>query len=330
MKNKISPAAIGMFVMAASIIAVAAVMVFGAAKFFSRTENFISFFSESVNGLDVGVPLKYKGVKIGKVEGIFISSSKNIKESSVSVVYSIDIDQLRRKTGTDFKDYSDWMDEQIAEGLRAKLNYQSIVTGMLYIELDFIADKGEKYDLKYGGTRFKEIPAAKSGLSELAKGFEKTMADVAKIDFAGIGQNVHSAIVKVNEKLDAIDAKAISDNAVSALKGVDDLVRNRDVAEAIKKLDVLLSDSDALVNDARAELKNFSSSGASLAARLDEVLRNVNSVVAPQSPLRYQIAVLVKTMNDSMSYISNFTDYLQRNPNSLLRGKDNSKRKQNN
>lgn len=330
MKNKISPAAIGMFVMAASIIAVAAVMVFGAAKFFSRTENFISFFSESVNGLDVGAPLKYKGVKIGKVEGIFISSSKNIKESSVSVVYSIDIDQLRRKTGTDFKDYSDWMDEQIAEGLRAKLNYQSIVTGMLYIELDFIADKGEKYDLKYGGTRFKEIPAAKSGLSELAKGFEKTMADVAKIDFAGIGQNVHSAIVKVNEKLDAIDAKAISDNAVSALKGVDDLVRNRDVAEAIKKLDVLLSDSDALVNDARAELKNFSSSGASLAARLDEVLRNVNSVVAPQSPLRYQIAVLEKTMNDSMSYISNFTDYLQRNPNSLLRGKDNSKRKQNN
>ena len=330
MKNKISPAAIGMFVMAASIIAVAAVMVFGAAKFFSRTENFISFFSESVNGLDVGASLKYKGVKIGKVEGIFISSSKNIKESSVSVVYSIDIDQLRRKTGTDFKDYSDWMDEQIAEGLRAKLNYQSIVTGMLYIELDFIADKGEKYDLKYGGTRFKEIPAAKSGLSELAKGFEKTMADVAKIDFAGIGQNVHSAIVKVNEKLDAIDAKAISDNAVSALKGVDDLVRNRDVAEAIKKLDVLLSDSDALVNDARAELKNFSSSGASLAARLDEVLRNVNSVVAPQSPLRYQIAVLVKTMNDSMSYISNFTDYLQRNPNSLLRGKDNSKRKQNN
>lgn len=319
-----------MFVMAASIIAVAAVMVFGAAKFFSRTENFISFFSEGVNGLDVGAPLKYKGVKIGKVEGIFISSSKNIKESSVSVVYSIDIDQLRRKTGTDFKDYSDWMDEQIAEGLRAKLNYQSIVTGMLYIELDFIADKGEKYDLKYGGTRFKEIPAAKSGLSELAKGFEKTMADVAKIDFAGIGQNVHSAIVKVNEKLDAIDAKAISDNAVSALKGVDDLVRNRDVAEAIKKLDVLLSDSDALVNDARAELKNFSSSGASLAARLDEVLRNVNSVVAPQSPLRYQIAVLVKTMNDSMSYISNFTDYLQRNPNSLLRGKDNSKRKQNN
>ena len=110
MKNKISPAAIGMFVIAASIIAVAAVMVFGAAKFFSKTENFISFFSESVNGLDVGAPLKYKGVKIGKVEGIFISSSKNIKESSVSVVYSIDVAQLRRKTGVDMKNYYEWID----------------------------------------------------------------------------------------------------------------------------------------------------------------------------------------------------------------------------
>lgn len=156
------------------------------------------------------------------------------------------------------------------------------------------------------------------------------MADVAKIDFAGIGQNVHSAIVKVNEKLDAIDAKAIKRQRGFRFKGRGRPRAQQGCRRGVKKLDVLLSDSDALVNDARAELKNFSSSGASLAARLDEVLRNVNSVVAPQSPLRYQIAVLVKTMNDSMSYISNFTDYLQRNPNSLLRGKDNSKRKQNN
>ena len=328
MKSKVNPLAIGMFVLVAVAAAVTTVMVFGAAKFFADTEEAVSLFSESVNGLDVGAPVKYKGVLIGKVTAIRISAgSESVQESSVAVVYSIDLDMLRRKTRGNMANFHDWIESQIRDGLRAKLNYQSIVTGMLYIELDFIADKGEKYDLKYGGTRFKEIPAAKSGLSELAKGFEKTMADVAKIDFAAIGQNVHSAIVKVNEKLDGIDAKAISDSAVSALKGVDELARNKDVAESIKKLDALLSDSDALVNDARAELKKFSASGTSIMARLDEVLRNVNSVVAPQSPFRYQIAVLLKTMNESMSYISNFTDYLQRNPNSLLRGKDNSKRK---
>ena len=315
-----------MFVIAASIIAVAAVMVFGAAKFFSRTENFISFFSESVNGLDVGAPLKYKGVKIGKVEGIFISSSKNIKESSVSVVYSIDVAQLRRKTGVDMKNYYEWIDEQIAEGLRARLNYQSVVTGMLYIELDFIADRGDKYELKYGGTRFKEIPAANSGLSELAKGFEKTMSDISKIDFTAIGNNLNDALAKINKKLDDIDVKNISENAVSTLKSVRALAENKDVEESIKKLDSLRGNADGLITDARAELKSFSGNVSVLSKRMDEMLLNVNSVVAPNSPFRYQLALLLKTLNGSMHNISNFADYLQRNPNSIITGKDKSGR----
>lgn len=330
MKNKISPAAIGMFVIAASIIAVAAIMIFGAAKFFAKTETFISFFSESVNGLDVGAPLKYKGVKIGKVEGIFISSSKNIKESSVSVVYSIDIEQLRRKTGATVKNYDEWFDEQIAEGLRAKLNYQSIVTGMLYIELDFIAGKGDKFELKYGGTRFKEIPAAKSGLSELAKGLEKTMTDIAKIDFNAIGKNLNTALVKVGEKLDSLDTKAINDNAVSALKSIDALAQNKDLQTALKKLDSLLGNYDLLVDDVRAELKKFSGKGISLFEHADEAVQNINTIVAPQSPFRYQLAILLKSMNDSMNYISNFAEYLQRNPNSIITGKDKTKMQQNN
>ena len=68
MRSKVNPVAIGMFVIGAAILATASVMVFGAAKFFAHTEKCISYFSESVNGLDVGAPLKFKGVKIGKVE----------------------------------------------------------------------------------------------------------------------------------------------------------------------------------------------------------------------------------------------------------------------
>ena len=329
MKNKISPAAIGMFVIAASIIAVAAVMVFGAAKFFARTQTFISFFSETVNGLDVGAPLKYKGVKIGKVEGIFISSSKNIKESSVSVVYSIDIDQLRRKTGKKFKNFDEWIDEQIAEGLRARLNYQSIVTGMLYVELDFIADRGESYEIKYAGTRFKEIPAAKSGLAELAKGLEKTMTDISKIDFASIGNNLNAVLAKTSQKLDDVDAKAISDKALATLTSIEILASDKDISEAIKKLDRLLDSSDALVKDAGVQLASLSGKTDSLLGHSEELLKNLNTIVAPQSPFRYQIAIMFKSFNDAMTNFSNFADYLQRNPNSLLTGKDKSKIKSN-
>lgn len=71
---------------------------------------FVSYFSESVNGLDVGAPLKYKGVTIGKVERIMIGHApKSIRESSVAVVYSIDVGMLRRKAGSAVGDFDSWI-----------------------------------------------------------------------------------------------------------------------------------------------------------------------------------------------------------------------------
>ena len=63
-----------------------------------------------------------------------------------------------------------------------------------------------------------------------------------------------------------------------------------------------------------------------LSKRMDEMMLNVNSIVAPNSPFRYQLALLLKTLNGSMHNISNFADYLQRNPNSIITGKDKSGR----
>ena len=76
MKNNANSLAIGMFVLGAALIAVAGVIIFGAAKFFEDDKLFASRFSETVNGLDVGAPVKFRGVKIGKVERIAITSPK--------------------------------------------------------------------------------------------------------------------------------------------------------------------------------------------------------------------------------------------------------------
>lgn len=324
MKNKISPAAIGMFVISAAVIAVAAVMIFGAAKFFSKTEMFISFFSESLNGLDVGAPLKYKGVKIGKVEGIFINSPREIKDSKVSVVYSIDVNMLKRRTGHEVKDFDEWIEEQIAQGLRAKLKYQSIVTGMLYIELDFVSNKDEKYELFYGGKRFKEIPAENSGLAEMAKGIENMMANISKIDFASISENLNKVLITTNTKLNDLDTKAISDNTKTALEGINNLVRNKKIEESFKKLDTLLTNSNELVKDINRNSTELTKRSEKTLANADEVMKNINTVVSPQSPFRYELAQLIKSLTDSMNSISNLADYIQRNPQSILTGKGES------
>ena len=152
------------------------------------------------------------------------------------------------------------------------------------------------------------------------------MSDISKIDFTAIGNNLNDALAKINKKLDDIDVKNISENAVSTLKSVRALAENKDVEESIKKLDSLLGNADGLITDARTELKSFSGNVSVLSKRMDEMLLNVNSVVAPNSPFRYQLALLLKTLNGSMHNISNFADYLQRNPNSIITGKDKSGR----
>lgn len=337
MKTNVNPVAIGMFVLVASVISVAAVMIFGAAKFFAKTETFISYFSESVNGLDVGAPLKYKGVTIGKVEKIMMASSKTIRESKVAVIYSIDVNLLRRRTGKTVVDFDTWINQQISDGLRAKLNYQSIVTGMLYIELDFLAGAGEPYKLQYRGKRdIIEIPSSESGLAELVKAFGKTIEQVAQIDFKSIGDNANNLLANLNNVVANPDTQNapkkvadLLDSSNTLVKNVNDVVASDDVKNAPKNLNKLMGDASQFMNSSQSEFVALSKAGQNTFANIDNVLKNVDTIVAPQSPLRYELAVLIRTLNESLNSISNLTDYIERNPSSLLTGKKKAKENSN-
>ncbi len=331
MKTNVNPVAIGMFVLAAAVLSVAAVMIFGAAKFFAKTEMFISYFSESVNGLDVGAPLKYKGVVIGKVERILMAPSKNIRESSVAVFYSIDVNLLRRRGGGRNHFDNTWVTQQIADGLRAKLNYQSIVTGMLYIELDFLAEPGEQYTLRYrGGRDVIEIPSAKSGLAELVKSMEKTIEQISQIDFKSIGDNANSLMVNLNKVVSDPATRAapkkladLLDNSNKLVFDIDAIVVSPEMKSAPQNINRVLAETSDFLKSTRTELASLSSAGRTTFQNLDSVLKNVDTIVAPQSPLRYELALLIRTLNESLNSISNLTDYIERNPSSLITGKIN-------
>lgn len=326
MKNNVNPVAIGMFVLAAAVISVAAVMVFGAAKFFAKTEIFISYFSESVNGLDVGAPLKYKGVTIGKVERIMVATAREIRESKVAVLYSIDVNLFKRRTGKDIRDFDNWVGRQIEKGLRAKLNYQSIVTGMLYIELDFLEEPNTPYKTHYQGNRdIVEIPASESGLAELVKAMEKTIEQISEIDFKSIGKNADGLLANLNAIAANPDTQALPSKISNLVAHVDAIVLDPEVRAAPKNLNKLFGETSDLMRSTEREITALSKAGQTTFSNVDSVLKNVNTIVAPHSPLRYEIAVLIRTLNESLTSISNLTDYIERNPSSIITGKVKSK-----
>ena len=68
MNKKISPTLIGAFVIGAVALLVIAVIVFGSGRLFRQTREFVLYFDNSVNGLRVGAPVKFKGVEVGSVK----------------------------------------------------------------------------------------------------------------------------------------------------------------------------------------------------------------------------------------------------------------------
>ena len=70
MNKKISPTLIGVFVVGALALIVIAILVFGSGRLFRQSRDFVLYFDNSVNGLRVGAPVKFKGVEVGSVKDI--------------------------------------------------------------------------------------------------------------------------------------------------------------------------------------------------------------------------------------------------------------------
>ena len=332
MKNNANSLAIGMFVLGAALIAVAGVIIFGAAKFFEDDKLFASRFSETVNGLDVGAPVKFRGVKIGKVERIAITSpkaawdKKTDKEDMVLVIYSIDLNLLKRRMrDNDNVSGEEWIRMRVKDGLRAKLNYQSIVTGMLYVELDYLEKQNPELELRESHGVL-VIPSEPSGLSELMKSMQDSIASISRIDFVSLFNNANELIVNLNKKVTEIDAKNLTDTAVLTMRSADAFLRNADSLASSAKVtsgnvDATLDNVDSALASADKNLTFLSRDLSKTLAGIDRFVANIGSMTDENSQLRFELVSLLNTLRNSVKTLGNLADYIQRNPNAILTGK---------
>src|SRR5260221_8187589 len=150
MGKKINPTLIGLFVVGAIAVAVGGVIVFGSGQYFKHTEKFVMFFPGSVNGLSIGAPVKFKGVDIGSVTDIrlVMHRDQDVDQQLTIPVYvetnpsKISVDGTRLEM-TDPKNLA----LLIEHGLRAQLQSQSLVTGMLFVQIDFFPETEVTYIL---------------------------------------------------------------------------------------------------------------------------------------------------------------------------------------
>ena len=101
MNKKISPTLIGAFVVGAVALIVIAILVFGSGRLFRQSRDFVLYFDNSVNGLRVGAPVKFKGVEVGSVKNILLQLGTGQQVDKIPVIIEIDLEKLTSRGASD-------------------------------------------------------------------------------------------------------------------------------------------------------------------------------------------------------------------------------------
>ncbi len=310
--------AIGAFIVGAIVLIFIALLFFSGGRFFSEKEKVIMYFEGSVQGLQVGAPIKLKGVELGQITDIQINFQNDNKTIVNAVTADLVIKRINSK-GTRIT--SAFFDEAIKSGLRAQLNFQSFLTGLLYVELDFYPDTPVKlYGLNHD---YRELPTVATQFEELSKSF-------AEMDIKGIAGHIDEVAIELGNivKSGEIQAtiKNINEASISIKKTSENVnLRTTQLSQNIEKTRVEIDKLLAELNARTPEVaKSLNKSLQDLSYSLEQVNKataSIEGTVSEDSPLVNQLNSTLLEINRSAQAFRNLTETLEQQPESVLRGK---------
>jgi paraquat-inducible protein B len=315
MSRKASPTMIGAFVAGAIALAVVGVIVFGSGRLFRRTYDFVVYFDSSVNGLRVGAPVKFKGVEVGGVTDILLNLTQErqrVESIRVPVLIEIDADRITEKgVAMDLGDPAT-LEFLIEQGLRAQLNTESFVTGLLYVALDLRPDSPLNL-VQDKAMRYQEIPTLPTPLEEVQAKASEIITRLEELDFRRLVDSTTEAIEGVGELVRSPKLRA----AVDSLDGT--VARLDDAAASVQRLaDGLERRLDPLSTD----LRTASRSAGEALRGAEATLASVRALLEPGSPITHQLEKTLTDVSAAARAVRTLAEYLERNPSALLRGKD--------
>ena len=323
MSIRANPTAIGLFLIGAIVLAVGGTAALASTAWFAKRSTFISFFQESVNGLENGAPVKFQGVPIGTVTDVLIQIDERDKTFQVPVQYDIDLTRLTTQLGTYVNlDDSSVLRQQIADGLRAQLQTESIVTGQLYIELSYSADAAPA-ELEARATAWPEIPTTRSLMAALGTGAGSLVADMLKIMF------------QVNQMLADVNMPEINAAVVASAQAVERLVDSPEIRTALgqvpgmtaqvsrtmAEVQVLAEKAGASIDPFQAQLSATNAEMLATLQALRRTLDDTHGLLSTDSGLGYGMQRALASLQDAADALRLLATSLEQNPDMLLRGK---------
>ncbi|AFU99042.1 MlaD family protein [Simiduia agarivorans] len=311
--------AIGAFISGALMLAFFAMLFFSGGRLFAQKEPVVMYFGGSVQGLQVGAPVKLKGVIIGEITDIRIS----FQESAASVFTTVEADLvLKRVTAQGREAGTQFLTEAIANGLRAQLNFQSLLTGLLYVELDFHPDVD---------ALFKGVASDAIEIPTMATNFEQLSAKFQNINIESLVSNINTLAVRVTELVESGQIETTFEGAKRTLSSIEAAANNlnRELKTTSDELNAGLQDTRRLVNRLNQEVPNISND---LQASLDQLhqsllsfdkaAKNIDHTFSEDSIVLNRLDRSLQDVSRAARALRQLSESLDAEPDALWRGRE--------
>ena len=248
---------VGVFVLAALVVAVSALLFLGGGELFDKGNRFILYFPKSVKGLDKGAPVLLKGVEVGTVKDISLEYDAQDQTFCTAVTLEIsdrihilegkNADKIPqpRKDGVN----REFIDMLIQRGLRAQLGLQSMLTGRLQVELDFHPDT--PVNLCGWTEDYIELPTIPSPLEQISSTIEKIPLD------------------------------KIMEEVLLAVQGIEKMVNGPTTRETLDELNAILKELHAIIGKANKRAGPMGEKADAVLTETHELLSRLNEQVTP-------------------------------------------------
>ncbi len=263
------------------------------AKTYAHKERYLLFFQGSVNGLNVGAPVLLRGISIGAVLDVQLTFDPEDFEFQIPVLIEVEPERIGVRGDRDRINQQGVVERLVANGLRGQLKSSSLLTGQLYVDLDFHPNAPAQPLGKHGD--YAVLPTVPAPLDALT-----TKAN------------------SILDKLDALPIQQLGQDAAGALAGANALISSKELRGAIVEADAAL----AAFRQTAERLNTQIAPELSTALRdTSATLKSANAIVSENAPMYIEMQRMFQELSAAARSVRLLADYLERHPEALLKGK---------
>lgn len=329
---------VGLLVLAGLALAIGFILYLTSGRLGSDARVFESYFSESVTGLDVGAPVRVRGVQIGRVTEIGLAAVVYHDQVPADHADRQGLGLVMVRFAVDRQRYGEADTAQLVrQGLRVRLSSQGI-TGVTYLEMDFVANALGRFPepTHFWQARYTVIPSVPSTVTQVTSAAERLVSRLSEIDLESLATNITQLVEGLRNQIVSGDLATALHEASETMTELRSVVKGADLAATVAEARATLTTLNAAAENVRQlvadpELRTLARNGSQAAAelrtamaRLPEVLRSLDSTVraarATTTDLQGDLAPVMRDLRNTIANLRDTTEALRASPSQTLFG----------